>query len=252
MAVPQGKQSFRRADQQAEGTAAAAGGGADGLVPPHAAIHGLLQGKGDQFRIGGGGEFIRQMLQGPPQLGGVHQVAVVSQGKGPEPGHQHHGLGVADLAAAGGGVAVVPNRQVPRHAIQHLLIEHLADQAHVFMEAHPGALKDSDAGRLLPPMLQGVEPEVGEVGNGLTRSHHGEDAASFLRFVRTFFARWVPPIRGGLEWLQGARGAKGRGNGHGTGITVADSPSCRIIAPVGGRLAASAVEWPARRPPAAA
>ena len=49
MAIPQGKQPFRGADHQAEGSAAAAGCRANGAVPITAGIHGLLNRKGDQL-----------------------------------------------------------------------------------------------------------------------------------------------------------------------------------------------------------
>jgi hypothetical protein len=48
-------------------------------------------------------------------------------------------------------------------------------------------------------MLQGVEPEISEVGNGLARSHHGKNAAGFLGLVRTILGRWVPLFSGRRE-----------------------------------------------------
>ena len=156
VAIPQGEQTLRSADHQTEGPATAGGGAANGGIPTLAAIHRLLEGKGDQFRIGGGGELAGEMAERLPQLGRVHQIAVVGQGEGTEAGHQHHGLGIADLAAAGGGISIVANRQFTGHALEHVLVEHLAHQPHVLVEPHMGAIEHGDAGRFLAAVLQGV------------------------------------------------------------------------------------------------
>ena len=80
MAIPHRKQPLGGADHQAEGAAATAHRLTDGCGPVQAAIHRLLQSKGDQLGIGGGSEFRREMIESQAQLGRIHQVAVVSQG----------------------------------------------------------------------------------------------------------------------------------------------------------------------------
>jgi len=59
----------------------------------------------------------------------------------------------------------MPNRQIAGHALQHVLIKHLADQAHVFVQANPIALKDSNTSGFLAAVLQGVEPEITKAGD---------------------------------------------------------------------------------------
>ena len=193
--IPQGEQAFGGTDHQAEGTAAAASRLADGRIPALAIVHRLLDGEGDQLGIGGGGELRLRGIGGDglAELAGIHQVAVVSEGEGTEAGVEHHGLGVAGLAAAGGGIAVVADGQVTGQALEHRLIEHLADEAHVLVQAHQLAgaagggirlhIEHGDAGRFLAAVLQGVETEVGEVGHGLVHRQHGEHTAGLLGLV---------------------------------------------------------------------
>ena len=184
MAVAQGEKAVGGADHQAEGPAAAGRPAARiAAFQPRPGIHLLLQGESDQFGIGGGGEFTGQVIQGGTQLRGIDQIAVVGQGERAQAGHQQHGLGIADLAAAGGGIAVVADGQLARHALQHLLVKHLAHQAHVLVQAHPGLVEDGDSCRFLAPVLQGVEAEVGEVGHRLAWGQHGEDTARLLGLV---------------------------------------------------------------------
>ena len=186
MAIAQGKQSIGSANHQAEGAAAACSRLTNRLIPIQTTIDSLLQSKRNQLRIGGGGEFTGDIGQRFPQFAGVHQIAVVGQGKRSTAGHQHHRLGIANLAAARRRIAVVANGQMARHALQHLLVKHLAHQAHVLVEAHLVlGIKHSDAGRFLAAVLQGVQAEIGEVGHGLIPGQDGVDAAGFLGLVGT-------------------------------------------------------------------
>src|SRR5215210_1862289 len=64
-------------------------------------------------------------------------------------------------------------------------VEDLRDEAHVTHRGRAFAVGDGDAGRLLPPMLEGVQPEVRALGQ-LSRELAGvepEDAARLLRFA---------------------------------------------------------------------
>ena len=60
------------------------------------------------------------------------------------------------------------------------LVEDLGDQAHVLEDEDLGAVADRDAGGLLAAVLQGVEPEVGELGDLFAGSPDAEDAAGVL------------------------------------------------------------------------
>ena len=44
--------------------------------------------------------------------------------------------------------------EVAGHSRQHVLVEHLADQTHVFVQAHLAVIEDGDTGRFLAAMLQ--------------------------------------------------------------------------------------------------
>ena len=64
---------------------------------------------------------------------------------------------------------------------QHRFAEHLGDEAHVLEHHDPGAVADRDAGRLLPPVLQRVQAEVGELGDFLARRPDAEHTARVPR-----------------------------------------------------------------------
>ena len=65
--------------------------------------------------------------------------------------------------------------------IERCLVEHLGNQTHVFEDHDLRAFADRDSRRLLPTMLQGVKPEVGELGDLFVRSPDAEDATCILR-----------------------------------------------------------------------
>ena len=60
------------------------------------------------------------------------------------------------------------------------LVEHLRDQAHVLVDQDLAAVAHRDAGRLLAAVLEGVEPEVGQLGDVLAGRPDAEDAAGVL------------------------------------------------------------------------
>ena len=114
------------------------------------------------------------------QVTGIGQVAVVSQsqhsvGSGPE-----RGLGVLPHAGTGGAVAAVAHGQVPVQTLQRRLVEDLRHQAHVLVDHDVGAIADGHPGRLLAAVLEGVEPEVGQLGDSLAGCPHSEHAAGIL------------------------------------------------------------------------
>ena len=71
--------------------------------------------------------------------------------------------------------------QVALQGGQVALVEDLGDQAHVLVDHDLVAVADRDAGRLLAAVLQGVEAEVGELGDLLAGGPDPEDAAGVLR-----------------------------------------------------------------------
>ena len=66
---------------------------------------------------------------------------------------------------------------------EHLLVEHLRDQAHVLDDRDLALVGHGDAGALLAAMLQGVEAEEGEARHVVLRREDAEDAATVAEVV---------------------------------------------------------------------
>ena len=115
----------------------------------------------------------------------------MGQSKGPQPRHQHHRLGIAHPAAARGGVAVVADGQVSGHAGQHVLIKHLANQAHVLVKTHLAFVEHRDASRFLASMLQGIQTEISQVRHRLFPGQNGEDTAGLFHPIGTLCLQHV-------------------------------------------------------------
>jgi adenylylsulfate kinase len=71
----------------------------------------------------------------------------------------------------------VPDREVAFERCEPALVENLRNQAHVLDDGDRLAVAHRDACRLLPAVLQRVEPEEGEVCDGLPGAVYAEDAA---------------------------------------------------------------------------
>src|SRR5215467_9516969 len=71
----------------------------------------------------------------------------------------------------------MPDRDVAAQRVEHGLVEHLRDQAHVLEYHDPRAIADRDARRLLAPVLQRVQAEVGKLRDIFVMSPDTEDAA---------------------------------------------------------------------------
>ena len=110
------------------------------------------------------------------ELAGVGEVTVVGQGQGGAGDGAEHGLSVLPGGGPGGGVADVPDGEVPRQGGQGAVVEDLGDQAEVLVDQDVGAVGGGDAGGLLAAVLEGVEPEVGQAGDLLAGGPYAEDA----------------------------------------------------------------------------
>src|SRR5690242_10012659 len=75
---------------------------------------------------------------------------------------------------------------MPAQRVQRRLVEHLRDQAHVLDDDDRLAVADRDTGRLLAPVLQRVQPVVGQLGDFLARGRDPEDAVCVPRPVTRF------------------------------------------------------------------
>ena len=71
----------------------------------------------------------------------------------------------------------MPDGEVAVERGEAALVEHLGDEAHVLDDGDGLAVAHRDPGRLLAPVLERVEAEVGEVGDRLTGRVDAEDAA---------------------------------------------------------------------------
>jgi hypothetical protein len=118
-----------------------------------------------------------------PKCERVGEVAVVGEREaaGVQIGKQR--LDVAQDGVAGGGVAVVAERDVALEPADHLgLVEVVADEAQAALGMEVAAVVGDDARGLLAAMLQGVQAERGK-GGGILVAEHAEDAAFLAQRV---------------------------------------------------------------------
>ena len=73
------------------------------------------------------------------------------------------------------------DRDVTLEGVQGLLVEHLGDQSEILEDHDLTAVRDGDAGRFLPAMLQRVQAVVRQLGDFLAGRPHPENATFFLR-----------------------------------------------------------------------
>ena len=124
-----------------------------------------------------GGEHAGQHAEAVRQLLGVREVAVVAERETGVGDRAVDGLRVAPRARTGRGVADVADREVAFERREPALVEHLRDEAHVLDDGDRLAVAHRDAGRLLAAVLQGVEAEVRQVGDGPPGCVHAEHSA---------------------------------------------------------------------------
>lgn len=70
----------------------------------------------------------------------------------------------------------MPDRGVARQTVERFIVEYLGDQTHTGMAMERLAIGRNDSSRLLPTVLQGVEPQPGEL-NGIAVAEHAEQSA---------------------------------------------------------------------------
>ncbi len=117
------------------------------------------------------------------QRAGVRDVAVMRHGKaaGGELGEER--LHVAQVRAAGGGIAVVADGAVALQPLHHRRLgEVVADQADMALVEELLAVEADDAGRLLAAMLKRVQAERGQRGR-VGMAEYAEDAAFLVEGV---------------------------------------------------------------------
>ena len=153
-----------------------------GLVGPLAG-HEL----GDERGVGGGvevrlvGRHARQHPEAGRELRGVGQVAVVPEREAGVADGPVDRLRVLPGRRAGGRVAVVADGQVALQRREPALVEHLRDEAHVLRDRDRLAVAHRDPGRLLTPVLECEQPEVGQLRDVLAGPVHAEDTTGMAR-----------------------------------------------------------------------
>ena len=115
------------------------------------------------------------------ELGGVHEVPVVSERDGVRTVGLEDGLGVVPGGRTGGRVPGVPDRQVAVKGRQGRFIEDLADQPQVFVDEDVGSVGYGDPCGFLTSMLLGEQTEVGEAGDLVARCPYAEEPALLFR-----------------------------------------------------------------------
>ena len=131
----------------------------------------------DNLSIGGRHEnrpvifhFIAQSIR-------VCQVAVVRPGDMPRPAFYQDRLGVGYVRRAGCRIPVVADGYRPFEPVKRFRVpEHVADQPHGPVQMDDPAVGRGDARTLLPPVLERVQPQVGQF-RGLDAVVNAENAA---------------------------------------------------------------------------
>ena len=84
-------------------------------------------------------------------------------------------------------------------ALEHLLVEHLADQAEVLDDRDLAVVGHGDAGALLAAVLQGVEAEEGQARDVEPRRVDAEDATAVVEMIVVQNARFGQASRSGSD-----------------------------------------------------
>lgn len=134
-------------------------------------------GRGD---LGGTAVLAREVGDHLRELGGVDQVPVVAEGDRAVRGGTERRLRVLPHRGAGGGVAGMTDRDMALERTQRRFVEDLRDQSHVLEDQDLGPVAHCDARGFLSAVLQGIQSEIGELGDLFTRSPDTEDATSVL------------------------------------------------------------------------
>jgi len=101
-------------------------------------------------------------FQHPPETLVVNQIAIVSNGNGAALGGDQKRLAVYQLAAPGGGIAIVPNGHMSFKLIQAPDVgEHIGYQSHIHVAIEVPPIRGNDSRTFLSPVLEGIETQIG-------------------------------------------------------------------------------------------
>src|SRR5262249_52598715 len=132
------------------------------------------------LRIGGGLEDGTGALELRTDEGRVDQVPVVGYGHLAACALDAQKLCVDELALPRRGISDITDGHDSAKALQMRFGENLGHLTHAALRIEPDAVRGDDAGRLLAPVLQGMEAQVGQVG-GLGVAEDSENAALIVK-----------------------------------------------------------------------
>ena len=138
----------------------------------------------NDFRIDGRLEDRALLLEVMADLSGIRQIAVVGKRDLAARIVDEQRLRVSEQARARRRIAHMADGNALILHVRDLMAEYFIDEAHAARHIHPGAIRDGDAGTLLPAMLQGVEAEIRQTGDIFRMGVHAVNAAFLfpLRF----------------------------------------------------------------------
>src|SRR5215472_567592 len=136
----------------------------------------------NHFRVAVGLEDGATVLEAPAPLGGVGEIAVVTQRDFALVAIDDDGLRVEQALVAGSGVTSMAHCEVAGQFRKHQRREDFFDFAHGAVDVKIKAVTRYDARGFLSAMLQGVETEVGELG-GFRMTEDTEDATVVVEVV---------------------------------------------------------------------
>ena len=119
----------------------------------------------NDFRVRRGLKNGPQPFQPLAQRPGVGEVAVVADGDGAPGRRDHDGLRVGHRGGSRRGVAHVAHGHPPFEAIQDVLLENVRHEPHGHVGEEFFSVGTDDPGRLLAPVLELLQTQVGQAGS---------------------------------------------------------------------------------------
>ena len=124
-------------------------------------------------------------FQSAAQLEGIAQIAVMGQGQLALHMVHHNGLAVCPVGGTGGSVTHMAHGHGPaRELLHHITGEHIPHLPQIPVGGENAVLIDDDAAALLAPVLQSIQPIVGQIRQVLRLWRPGtEDAALLMNLL---------------------------------------------------------------------
>ena len=120
----------------------------------------------DDFRVTGPAENGALVLEPAPQFERVHQIAVVGDGDVHPLVVDKERLGVGYGRTSRGGVAHVPHGDSAGQGLEVFLLKYIGHEPHAPVVVDiASVIHAHDARAFLPPVLLGIEAEIGESGS---------------------------------------------------------------------------------------